>query len=67
MINKGPMWIVYIDKAGDNHYQPWTDLQDSGTLIDPLTDEDMQLVGWTIDNPAWIVTQRKKKNDIESL
>ncbi|HPE52970.1 MAG TPA: hypothetical protein PK852_02525 [Mesotoga prima] len=59
-INNGPMWLVYVDRNGDNHYQPWTEVEEAGSLIDPATDEDMTLVGWTTDNPAWIVIQRKK-------
>lgn len=42
-----PMWLVYEDENGDLHYQPWEDLTESGTLIDPEDGEDMEMVGWT--------------------
>jgi hypothetical protein len=58
-VNQGPMWLVYVSEDGENHYQPWTDLVEAGTLTDPETGEDMQMVGWTINNPAWEIPQRK--------
>lgn len=50
-INRSSMWLVYKDDAGMKHYQHWNDTVDSGTLIDPFTGDDMELVGWTTDNP----------------
>lgn len=61
IVNEGPMWLVYVREDGQNEYQPWTDVVEVGTLIDPETGQDMQMVGWTTDNPAWIVPQRKKE------
>lgn len=46
-----PMWLVYLDTEGDEHYQPWEDLVEAGTLIDPQTGEDMEMVGWTLRPP----------------
>lgn len=47
-----PMWLVYRDADGALHYQPWEDLMEVGTLVDPQTDEDMEMVGWTLRHPA---------------
>lgn len=46
-INTSSMWLVYADSEGGHHYQPWQDLEESGTLIDPETGDDMEMVGWT--------------------
>jgi hypothetical protein len=40
------MWLVYTDRNGDKNYQHWRDLVECGTLIDPVTGDDMELVGW---------------------
>lgn len=40
--------LIYQDKAGNFYEQLATDLVESGTLINPETDEDMDLVGWRI-------------------
>ena len=40
------MWLVYVDENGRLHYQQWEDLVDCGTLIDPETQQDMEIVGW---------------------
>ncbi|QBP33369.1 hypothetical protein SEA_BRUTONGASTER_155 [Gordonia phage BrutonGaster] len=40
------MWLVYVDAAGNEHAQPWGDLTTAGTLIDPETGDDMEIVGW---------------------
>ena len=42
------MYLVYQDEAGSHHYQYWADVQEVGTLIDPETGDDMELVGWAI-------------------
>lgn len=36
--------IVYIDEEGGEHYQPLTDITESGTLTDPETGDDMPVV-----------------------
>ena len=46
-INTSSMWLVYADSEGGHHYQPWQDLEESGTLINPETGDDMEMVGWT--------------------
>jgi hypothetical protein len=45
--SESSMWLVYADTEGGKHYQPWQDLEESGTLIDPETGEDMEMIGWT--------------------
>jgi hypothetical protein len=40
--------LVYKGESGDLHYQPATDLPEAGTLVDPDTDEDMELVGFIL-------------------
>jgi hypothetical protein len=49
--NTYPMWLVYLDEQGVKHYQHWMDLPEAGTLIDPESGDDMELVGWTTHNP----------------
>ncbi len=46
-----PMWLVYVDSEGIRRYQPWDDVVYSGTAIDPVTGDDMSIVGWTIESP----------------
>ena len=50
-IKYGPMYLVYVDEEGIAHYQPWQDLMESGTLIDPETGDDMTLEGWSTTLP----------------
>ena len=45
-MNTSDMWLVYIDGRGEQHTQHWNDIVDSGSLIDPDTGEDMDVVGW---------------------
>ncbi|MCK0441264.1 hypothetical protein MUG78_17840 [Gordonia alkaliphila] len=45
------MWLVYVDEGGGHHYQPWGDLTEAGTLIDPENGDDMDLIGWTTELP----------------
>lgn len=40
------MFLVYRDEHGKNHEQPWGDVCSSGTLIDPDSGDDMEIVGW---------------------
>ncbi|MCK0441266.1 hypothetical protein MUG78_17850 [Gordonia alkaliphila] len=47
-IQTGDMWLVYVDSEGGHHYQPWTEVVQSGSLVDPTTDQDMEIVGWAI-------------------
>lgn len=46
-ISTSNMWLVYADSEGEHHHQPWQDLDESGTLIDPETGDDMETIGWT--------------------
>ncbi|BBX82232.1 hypothetical protein [Mycolicibacterium aubagnense] len=41
-----PLFLIYRDDQGDLHSQPWQDLTTAGTPIDPVTGDDMELVGW---------------------
>lgn len=41
------MHLVYRGDDGTYYYQPWQDVAEVGGLVDPETDEDMDLVGWT--------------------
>jgi hypothetical protein len=49
IINSSNMFLVYVSQDGDYYYQSWQELTQSGTLIDPETGDDMELVGWTTD------------------
>ena len=40
------MVLVYKSENGEFHTQEWQDLVESGTLIDPETGDDMEIVGW---------------------
>lgn len=40
--------IIYTDEKGCLYTQPLNDLPDSGTLVDPDTGDDMEIVGYTI-------------------
>lgn len=40
--------IIYTDDKGCLYTQPLSDLPDSGTLVDPDTGDDMEIVGYTI-------------------
>lgn len=37
------VFAVYVDSMGDEHSQPVCDIPLVGTLIDPHTDEDMEV------------------------
>ncbi len=37
------VYLVYIDSKGGEHSQPACDIVESGTLIDPYTDDDMEV------------------------
>lgn len=47
------MYLVYAAENGQLHYQHWQDVTHVGGLIDPDTDLDMQIIGWTTDIPEW--------------
>lgn len=47
-INTNDMYLVYRDIEGNHHFQHWEDVTSCGTLIDPETGEDMELIGWVI-------------------
>lgn len=46
-VRTDPLFLVYVDETGQYHYQPWGDVTESGTLIDPESGEDMEMVGWS--------------------
>ena len=50
-VSTASMWLVYVDDNGGQHHQPWQDLVEAGTLIDPDTGDDMTVVGWTTTEP----------------
>lgn len=52
MIETRAMWLAYVDRDGGRHYQPWQDVTEVGTLIDPDSGDDMEMVGWTTTAPA---------------
>lgn len=46
-IHTSALFLIYQDAQGEFHSQPWQDLTTAGTLVDPVTDGDMELVGWS--------------------
>lgn len=50
-MNTSSMWLVYEDNQGVLYYQHWKDATTNGGLVDPDTDEDMDIVGWTTELP----------------
>lgn len=50
-IKTAPMWLVYEDSRGWLHHQDHSLVVDQGTLTDPHTGEDMQIVGWVHELP----------------
>lgn len=38
------VFAIYVDSKGHEHAQPVGDMVDAGTLIDPDTDDDMEIV-----------------------
>lgn len=47
--NNTNMFLVYEDASGVRYYQHWSELVHVGTLVDPETGEDMEIIGWTTD------------------
>lgn len=45
------MWLIYVDDNNNRHYQHWRDVAEVGSLIDPESGEDMDLLGWTTERP----------------
>lgn len=41
------MFLVYRDHDNKVHWQHWSDLVQSGTLVDPDTGDDLEVIGWT--------------------
>lgn len=48
-MNTSNMWLVYVDESGNRHYQHYTQLVQDGTWVDPETDQDMEIIGWTTE------------------
>lgn len=46
MCNTNPMVLIYQNSEGDRYIQHWQDLTEMGTLVDPETGDDMELIGW---------------------
>jgi hypothetical protein len=46
-VQTADMWLVYRDSKGHKHYQSWREIVDAGSLVDPDTDDDMDVIGWT--------------------
>lgn len=45
-VRSDDMELVYRDADGNEHRQPWREVSEVGTLIDPETGDDMELGGW---------------------
>lgn len=46
MYNTDAMFLIYRDSEGRRFTQHWQDLIEMGTLFDPETGEDLELIGW---------------------
>lgn len=40
--------LAYVDASGKIYEQPLADIQESGTLIDPESGDDLELTGWRL-------------------
>ena len=60
------VFAIYVDSEGREHSQPISDITYSGTLIDPYTGEDMEIVNVVVIDQAKILNQksRKKQNPV---
>lgn len=47
--NTSEMYLVYRDESGSLLLQAWGELVQNGTLIDPDTGDDLDIVGWTTE------------------
>ena len=48
MIQTGAMFLVYVAESGETVMQQWQEVDVVGTPIDPQTNREMELVGWTV-------------------
>lgn len=46
--NLGEVTLIYADEYGGLYEQPLGDITEVGTLIDPVTGEDLELFGWRL-------------------
>lgn len=51
MTGKENLWLMYKDSQGGIHYQSWAEVVTSGTMTDPETGEDMNIIRWTSEIP----------------
>lgn len=47
--NTSEMYLVYRDESGSLLPQSWGEIVQNGTLIDPDTGDDLDIVGWTTE------------------
>lgn len=52
MHNTSTMHLIYQNPKGQEFSQHWRDLTEMGTLVDPETGDDLELVGWHSDTAA---------------
>ncbi len=52
MYNTSTMHLIYQNHKGQEFSQHWLDLTEMGTLVDPETGEDLELIGWHSDTTA---------------
>lgn len=52
MHNTSTMHLIYQNSEGQQFSQHWRDLTEMGTLDDPETGEDLELIGWHSDTAA---------------
>ena len=52
MISTSALFLVYVSQTGQTVLQPWQDTDVVGTPIDPASDVNMELVGWTLEQPG---------------
>ena len=58
-LNPNDVYVHYFDSKGNRHYQTIASIADLGTLIDPFTDDDMEMSSVTIGNPyEWTFDQK---------
>lgn len=48
-IKTGPLFLVYEAEDGAQFLQPFEDVATCGELLDPDTDEELEVVGWITD------------------
>ena len=52
MHNTSTMHLIYQNPQGQEFSQHWQDLTEMGTLVDPETGDDLELIGWHSDTAA---------------